>query len=140
MFTIAFLRYASGGMHCKTFIKCLIVSTVVYISIGLTAKIIFINDYLYYILNIACFLILIFRAPVAPPEKPIKTKQKKYIMKLISILILLILLYISNQVPTNDIRNSILLGIYFQTLTLTNLDKIIYNFMEKVKLKEQEVI
>lgn len=139
MFTIAFLRYASGGMHCKTFIRCLIVSAAVYVSIGILARVLIINDYLYYVLNIASFLIIVIRAPIDPPEKPIKTKQKRYVMKLISIFILLLLIYISNNALTNDVKNSILLGIYYQVLTLTSLDKTIYKYIDQLKLTTKEV-
>lgn len=139
MFTIAFLRYASGGMHCKTFIKCLIVSTTVFVSIGILAKVLVINDYLFYILNIVSFLIIVLRAPVDPPEKPIKTKQKRHVMKLLSILILLSFIYISSNTVANDVKNSILLGIYFQILTLTSLDKTIYKYFDHLKLKVKEV-
>lgn len=139
MFTIAFIRYASGGMHCKTFIGCLIVSTAVYISIGMLAKVLIINDYLYYILNIASFLIIVLRAPVDPPEKPIKTKQKRYVMKLISILILLLLIYVSRITIENDVKNSIILGMCFQVLSLTGFDKMTYKYIDQLKLKAKEV-
>lgn len=139
MFTIAFIRYASGGMHCKTFIGCLIVSTAVYVSIGMLAKVLIINDYLYYILNIASFLIIVLRAPVDPPEKPIKTKQKRYVMKLISILILLLLIYVSRITIENDVKNSIILGMYFQVLSLTGFDKMTYKYIDQLKLKAKEV-
>lgn len=138
MFTIAFLRYASGGIHCKTFIGCLIVSTTVYVSIGMLARVVIINDYLYYILNIVSFLIVLLRAPVDSPEKPIKTKQKRYVMKLISIFILLLLLiYISSNAMANDIKNSIILGIYIQILTLIDWD--IFRYINHFKLKIKEV-
>jgi len=139
MFTIAFLRFASGGSHCKTFIGCLIASTIVYVSIGMLARVVIINDYLFYVLNIVSLLIIILKAPVDPPEKPIKTKHKRYIMKLISILILLLFIYITNNVTTNDVKNSILLGMYYQVITLTGLDKMIYMYINRLKLIAREV-
>ncbi|MDF9407803.1 accessory gene regulator B family protein [Pelotomaculum isophthalicicum JI] len=138
MFTIASLRYASGGIHCKTFIGCLIVSATACVSIGFLAKVLIINNYLYYALNFASLLIIMLRAPVDPPEKPIKTKQKRYIVKLISIVILFLLLYISSNVVENDIKNSIILGIYIQVLTLIDWIRI-YEYINLLKLKAKEV-
>lgn len=138
LFTVAILRYVSGGMHLKTFIGCFMVSTAVLVSIGMLSKVLVINDYLYYILNIVSLVIIILRSPVDPPEKPIKTKQKRYVMKLISIFILLLLIYISRTIE-NDVKNSILLAIYIQALTLTGWDKTIYKYIDQLKLKAKEV-
>ncbi len=135
MFSIAILRYASGGMHCKTFIGCFIVSTAAFVSIGMLAKVLVVNDYLYYILNIVCFVIVVLKSPIDPPEKPIKTKQKRYIMKYISIMIFLLLIYISSITIENDVKISIILAMYLQVLTLTNWDKTIYRCIRQIKLK-----
>ena len=139
MLTFAILRYASGGMHCKTFIGCFIVSTALLVSIGMFAKIIVINDYLYYILNIVCFIIIVLKSPVDPPEKPIKTKQKRYVMKFLSILILLSLIYISSNIVENDVKNSIILALYLQVLTLTGWNKTINKYIDQLKIKTKEV-
>lgn len=139
MFTTAILRYASGGMHLKTFIGCFITSAAVFVSIGILSKILVINDYVYYILNIISFFIIILRSPVDPPEKPIKTKRKRYVMKLLSTLILLSLIYISSKNIENDVKNAIILGVYVQTLTLTGWEKIIHKYIENIKLKAKEV-
>ncbi|MHB1043696.1 MAG: accessory gene regulator ArgB-like protein [Eubacteriales bacterium] len=139
MFTIAFIRYASGGMHCKTFIGCLIVSTAVYVSIGTLAGVVIINDYLFYVFNIASFLIVVLKSPVDPPEKPIKTKQKRYVMKVMSLVILLFLIYIASNANANDIKNSIIFGVYFQILTLTGWDNKVYKYIGQLKLKAKEV-
>lgn len=137
MFTIAILRYASGGKHLKTFIGCFMVSITLIVSIGILAKVLVINDYLYYILNIFSFLIIVLRSPVDPPEKPIKTKQKRNVMKFLSILILLLLIYISSKTVENDVKNSIILAVYLQVLTLTGWEKTIYKYIDQIKLKLQ---
>lgn len=139
MFTIAILRYASGGMHCKTFIKCLIVSTTIYISLGMLAKIVTINDNLFYVLNIVSFLIVLLKSPVDPPEKIIKTNKKRHAMKLISTLIVLLYIYISNATTENDVKNSVAFAMYFQIFTLINWDKIFYKFINQFNLKAKEV-
>ncbi len=139
MFTIAILRVISGGIHCKTLIKCIIVSTVVFISIGMLAKILVINEYLYFILNIVSLIIVGIKSPVDPPEKPIKTKQKRYVVKLLSILILLLIIYVSSRVTDNDVKNAILLAMYFQVLTLSGLDKISHKFIKQLKPKVKGV-
>jgi len=139
LITSAILRYASGGMHLKTFIGCLFVSAAVLVSAGMLAKVIIINDYVYYILNFISFLIIIVKSPVDPPEKPIKTMQKRYVMKFLSVLILLSLIYISSITTENDVKNSIVLAIYIQTLTLTGWDKTFYKYINRFKLKAKEV-
>ncbi len=139
LFTMGILRYASGGSHFKTFIKCLFVSSAILVSIGMLTKVLVINDYLYYVLNFVCFIIVLFKSPVDPPEKPIKTKQKRYVMKFLSVLILLLLIYISSKTIKNDIKNSIVLAMYFQVLTLTGWDKTMYIYINQFKLKTKEV-
>ncbi|OPY56086.1 MAG: putative AgrB-like protein [Pelotomaculum sp. PtaU1.Bin035] len=139
MFTTVFMRYVSGGSHCKTFIGCLIFSNVIYISIGILAKVIIINNYLFYILNIISFLIVLLKSPVDPPEKPIKTDQKRYVMKFISILILLLYIYISSLTTENDVKNSVALAMYFQVLTLTSWEKTFYKYINQLNLKAKEV-
>jgi len=139
MFTIAILRYASGGMHLKTFISCFMVSAGLIVSIGMLAKVLVINHYLFYVLNFVSFIIVLLKSPVDPPEKPIKTKQKRYIMKILSVLILLLLIYISSKPIENDVKNSIILAVYLQVLTLTSWTNTIYKYINQLKLKAKEV-
>ena len=139
MLTFAILRYASGGTHLKTFIGCLFASIAIFVSIGLLAKILLINDYLYYVLNIFSFIIIALRSPIDPPEKPIKTKQKRYVMKFLSIVILLLLIYISSKTNEIDVKNSIIVAMYIQVLSLTGWDTMIFEYIDKFKLKAKEV-
>ncbi len=135
----AILRNTSGGTHCKTFSGCLILSAAIFVSIGKLSKVLAINDYLFYTLNFVSLLIIVLRSPIDPPEKPIKTKQKRCIMKTLSIIVLLLLIYASSKTTENNIKNSIILAVYFQVLTLTNWDKKIYKYIDQFKLKTKEV-
>ena len=140
MFTFVSLRYASGGMHLKTFIGCLLFSNALFVSMGILAKVLVINNYLYYCLNILALLIILVRAPVDPPEKPIKTKRKRYVMKFLSILIFLLLIYFSSKTIESDVKNAIILAVYIQALTLIGWDKTFYKYINQLKLKAKEVI
>jgi len=135
MISIAILRYASGGFHCKTYLKCLITSGVIYISIGLFSSSFYLDRWFYLISSIIFIIIVLIKAPVDPPEKPIKTKKYRNITKIISLLILFIELIIIDvsSIPYY-IRNSIYLGVAFQVFSLTDCIKI---FTNRLKIKRR---
>ncbi len=86
MFYISFntLRSYTGGLHCKTYLKCNITFVCVFL-ICLTAQNIA-NSFLLSAMTAVTFVMIIGLAPVENPNKPIEDKDKKK-FKLISLLI-----------------------------------------------------
>jgi accessory gene regulator B len=135
MLNIAILRYSAGGFHCKPYLKCLIASGIIYIVIGIISNYFILNEYIFLISSLIFIIIVLIKAPVDPPEKPIKTKIYRYKMKIISTLTLLFQLYLigTTYIPSN-LKNSIFLGVTFQIFSLTNCIKFFTNWL-KIKKK-----
>ncbi len=112
------LRYCSGGIHCNSFIKCLLFSSFIFTIIGIMSKYIIINNTYYLFISIVLCLIIIYKAPVS---KKVMNKIIKIKKKLISLFILMILLIIPIIINNNNIKTAIILSVIIQTLSLTNM-------------------
>ena len=122
LFTSSILRYVSGGVHCNTFIKCLILSSIIFTTIGILGNNIIIDNNYYILIGIILTIITLYKAPIFPPEKLIKNNNKIINMKCISVIILLVFLiipYILNL--DNNIKTTIILSMIFQVFSLTYL-------------------
>jgi accessory gene regulator B len=129
LFTSSTLRYISGGVHCNTFIKCLILSSIIFTTTGYLGSNININSNHYFLVGIILTIITLYKAPISPPEKPITNNKKIIKMKCISVIILLIILlipYIFNL--DNSIKTTIILSMTFQVFSLTYLGNKFFNF------------
>lgn len=119
MYSFGFLRMASGGYHCNTYSKCLIVSLFAFSIIGLVCNTFVIANTYYYAIATIILIITVYKAPVDPFQRPINSKRK-YIIKTISALILMLLIALPVALNlNNDLRNVILLTVSFQVFTLT---------------------
>ncbi len=86
LFYISFntLRAYTGGLHCKTYLKCNITFVCVFLFC-LTAEC-YINSYVLSVMTVMTLVMIIGLAPVENPNKPIEKKDKNR-FKLISLLI-----------------------------------------------------
>lgn len=137
MYSFGFLRLASGGYHCNTYSKCLIVSLLAFSLIGLVSNTFVITNVYYYTIAIFLLLITVYKAPVDPFQRPINSKKRKYIMKIISssIIILLIVLPVELNL-NNNLKNAMLLAISFQVFTLTGYGHRTYLFISQLNFKK----
>ena len=116
------LRRVSGGAHFNSPAKCLAFGSMVYCSIGITAK--KLVDYNLYDKNILLFVLLIafllvvFLAPVDSESKPIHSKSFKLKLKIISVLFLIFSFFIVNFTNNSLINVSVVLGVFYQSITL----------------------
>lgn len=135
MITSSILRYSSGGTHCNTFLKCLIFSSILFSVIALLSRILIISNETYVIISIFLSITLLYKSPVHTKEKPLKNQNKKYKIKLISFVILLIYLISPLIFNINDeIKNVLLLSSAFQVFSLTYLGMLFFTYINKFEL------
>lgn len=128
---IAFLimlpyRTFSGGFHLKTHIGCIIGTSLMYSGTALLAKNILIEPtYLKYLIILAIWIFGIIMiklyAPADTENVPILRKKDRRKKQILSYITLTIILLVGLFVKNNVIFNIIILGMLFQTLTITKL-------------------
>ncbi|AGX41593.1 putative AgrB-like protein [Clostridium saccharobutylicum] len=109
-------RTLGGGIHCKTYTSCLIVSTIYFLSILLFSKsAIQLNINFYIVFFIISFIITLTYAPCKNEKRPIKNKTTLKILSLISLTFWSILFF---KLSDSKIYNCIFLSILIQIIQL----------------------
>ena len=118
-------RTFSGGFHLHTHLGCIIVTNLLYIGTPYLASIIEMSDVVRYvaigITFIFSFMMINKYAPADKENVPILQKKERRKRKIWSFVIAGIELIIAIFIPYKVISNLIILGILFQTCTLTKL-------------------
>lgn len=106
-------RPLGGGLHCNSFISCLIVSITYFITIMLFSTLSpKLNINFYIVFFIVCFIITLAYAPCRNEKRPVKNKATLKILSLISLTFWGILFFkLSNPQICNCIFLSILIQI-----------------------------
>lgn len=118
-------RTFSGGFHLHTHLGCIIVTNLLYIGTPYLASIIEISDVVRYVAIVFTFIFSFWMinkyAPADTENVPILQKKERRKRKIWSFVIAGIELIIAIFIPYKVISNLIILGILFQTCTLTKL-------------------
>ncbi len=116
-------RTFSGGFHLHTHLGCIIVTNLLYIGTPYLASIINISDVVKYVAIVFTFIFSFWMinkyAPADTENVPILQKKERRKRKIWSFVIAGIELIIAIFIPYKVISNLIILGIIFQTCTLT---------------------
>lgn len=116
-------RTFSGGFHLHTHLGCIIVTNLLYIGTPYLASIINISDVVKYVAIVFTFIFSFWMinkyAPADTENVPILQKKERKKRKIWSFVIAGIELIIAIFIPYKVISNLIILGIIFQTCTLT---------------------
>ena len=116
-------RTFSGGFHLHTHLGCIIVTNLLYIGTPYLASIIEISDVVRYVAIVFTFIFSFWMinkyAPADTENVPILQKKERRKRKIWSFVIAGIELIIAIFIPYKVISNLIILGIIFQTCTLT---------------------
>lgn len=116
------LRRLSGGAHFNSPIKCLVVGSIIYSSIGVLAKKLvdyhLINQYVLIFVLLVSFFIVAFLAPVDSESKPIHSGSFKYKLKISSTVFVTVSLLIVLTDNNTLVSVSAVLGIFYQSITL----------------------
>lgn len=146
----ALMKRNSGGVHCSSPNRCIIVGIIVSYIFTLIGNIIidFKQMYIYILLAVILihsFIILYKKCPVPCENKPLKKEEirKKLRKNAFTIYFLCVILFIFNiflnLVNLVDVLNFLIpymiLGLYMQTLSLTNMGSKFILFLDKVLLR-----
>jgi accessory gene regulator B len=76
-------RVFAGGVHVKGTLKCLILTTLLFLCTSvLSVKIPLLSASHYILLGLACFVVVLLKAPSCSIQRPIKNKKKRMQYKL----------------------------------------------------------
>lgn len=71
-------RVFAGGVHVRGTLNCLLITTLLFIFTSVLAPLMIKLSTVYYlIVGIACFVIVLVRAPICSVRRPIKENKKK---------------------------------------------------------------
>lgn len=118
-------KSASGGLHLKTHIGCIIATTIFYCGIPVLSKVIILDGIVKYI---AIAMVWIFGmtmiklyAPADTENVPILAKKDRRRQQIIAYITFTIGLLIAGIINYNIISNIIIFGYFLQTLMITKL-------------------
>lgn len=144
----ALMKRNSGGVHCSSPNRCLLVGIILSYTFTLIGRGIINLEHIYIICIIALissFIILYKKCPVPCENKPLKKEETRkrlrknafYIYYAIIILFIINMILISIGITDN--LNSLILymiiGVYMQTLSLTGIGSKFILFLDKLLLK-----
>lgn len=80
------IRTFAGGYHCNTTLKCLFFSLLFFLTTSwLGPRLPQFSNTIYYALAFVSIIIVIFYAPFPNKKRPIKSKKRRFVLKIISI-------------------------------------------------------
>ena len=116
-------RTASGGVHLKTHIGCIIATSVFYIGNAILSKYLIIEKTIQYILVgviwIPSMLIIKLYAPADTEAVPILRKKERKIKKILSYITMSASLIAALLINNTVISNILIFGTLFQTITIS---------------------
>lgn len=132
----AFLRLTAGGAHCTAYYRCLISTTVVFLTIALIARYFYTYithpDVLLWASLFISLPVFIKNAPVDVKEKPIISPVRRKILKYMSCRSLLLYFIAFNYWDlNNEIIISISIAVLFQSFSLTKYGSLFLEWVDK---------
>lgn len=137
-------RAVSGGTHLHSHIGCIIATSMFYIGNAFISKylILDINVKIIAVICIWLFSMWMIKlyAPADTQSVPILRKKERRIKELLSYVFMTITLAIGLIVKNNTISNLLIIGTFFQTITITRFMYVItknqYGYLEYIKQNE----
>lgn len=118
-------KSASGGIHLKTHIGCIIATTIFYCGIPMLSKVLIINQIVKYAIIAALWIfgmcMIKLYAPADTENVPILTKKDRKRQRIISYVTFSVGLLIAGITNYNAVSNIIIFGYLLQTLMITKL-------------------
>ena len=118
-------RAVVGGAHFKTHVKCVLATSIFYISIALIGKYVLIEKKVTYLLAILIWgfsmLMITWYAPADTEDVPILRKKERKIKKVLSYIIMSIMIIVALAINNRIITNILLFGVLFQTISTTKV-------------------
>lgn len=113
IFFLVLFRIFSGGIHCRTYWGCLILSFVIFSSGIFAGTKIILTTPIKEILIILCGLVVAYCTPVVAKSRPVPTKRAKIISKIDTSIVIVTFLIITLVAESNTYLN---IGCWFLIL------------------------
>ena len=136
----------SGGVHLKTHLGCIVLTSIFYIGNAVLSKSIVIEPmYIKYILVFTIWVFSVFMiklyAPADTEAVPIVRKKDRRFKKIMSYITMSITLITSFFISNQTISNLLIFGVLFQTISITRfiykLTNNKYGYEEYIKSKKE---
>ena len=118
-------RAASGGVHLKTHIGCIVSTTLYYCGVAILAKYLIITGFIKYILALAVWIfgmiMVKLYAPADTENVPILRKSERKQKQILSYITLTIGLIVAVSIKNSEISNILLFGNLIQSMMITRL-------------------
>ncbi len=118
-------KSASGGLHLKTHLGCIIATTIFYCGIPILSKLVIINVMLKYIIISILWIfgmcMIKLYAPADTENVPILTKKDRKRQRMLSYITFTVGLIVAGSINYNTISNIIIFGYLLQTLMITKI-------------------
>ena len=118
-------KSASGGLHLKTHLGCIIATTIFYCGIPILSKLVIINVMLKYIIISILWVfgmcMIKLYAPADTENVPILTKKDRKRQRMLSYITFTVGLIVAGSINYNTISNIIIFGYLLQTLMITKI-------------------
>lgn len=118
----ATLRWVAGGTHCNSYFRCIVVSMMLIFSFTGMGLLLAEKAYQDQLITAVFFFALVMNiiyAPMDPPQKPIKSRGKRNIIKaLVSTQLVIYWLICYSKFLSDTIAYSILMGILLESITM----------------------
>ncbi len=75
VFFLIIFRVYSGGIHCKTYFRCLLLSFVILFSGIMLGMYLILPKYLMIVLSVICSIVICLLSPVLAPTRPVLAKE-----------------------------------------------------------------
>lgn len=124
------IRMFAFGFHASKSFTCLVLSSLIFIVIPYLASVITINFYIKIFLCIYSLLMIILFAPADTKKRPLKNKKKRFQLKIISIIITLVYIFII-LINNSFIANIVLFSLLVETLLISPIIYIIFKMPYK---------
>lgn len=120
------IRFTAFGIHAKNSIICLIYSSIIFLTLPIISKYLFINKVIKIVLFITITILIGLYAPSDTEKRPIISSKRRKVYKISSIIISITYLIISLTTKNNFISNSLLLSLLLESIMINPLTYKIY--------------
>lgn len=115
------IRLFAFGMHAPNGIICLIISTLLFISVAYISTFINLSDISIYIIYVICFISMLLFAPADTVKRPLIKRKKRIIYKILSLLVTILYFVISINITNKLIINTLTFGLIIECILINPL-------------------
>lgn len=118
-FIFAAIRMFAGGLHGRTSLECLIISTITFVVLPLLSEHIVLNTYFKIVLTIVSLLLFVLYAPADTEAKPFISKSFRKRMKKNTLIVSFIMTVIGFVLKDSTLSNVIFYSMFIEALNIT---------------------